>query len=334
MIKATKLASGTTQAIGSSLPYKFPGHAGENTKGGTAVGSSTRIVDVPTNGKTPDVTTKRKRSQDETRENEVPRKGKCLKGFQVNMEDLDNSGGLGVPTELLTRAPLASQLGVTTSPSYVVCDTGCPIDSQRFPLHDVSESAAHGTGRQQPLPHKFPASPINSHELSKSVASNAALDAATAAIACAGTSLDINNIGLLNGLCERLDNPDLYTCPITRQRIIELLEIASKEIAKTCAAGLWEITARVAQEHHFVCPPQMEDTVKSYIKMIDTVNENSRLFDEGDLIGLLTRIQSVAVTLNLIYQLDYTRLTNPSRSRQKYLRVLPVFSVKVGRLRM
>lgn len=56
-------------------------------------------------------------------------------------------------------------------------------------------------------------------------------------------------------------------------------------MAKTRAAGLWEITARVAQERHFVCPPQMEGTVKSYIKMVDIVNENSACFEEEDLKG-------------------------------------------------
>ncbi|KAG9104226.1 hypothetical protein FRC06_004443 [Ceratobasidium sp. 370] len=162
-------------------------------------------------------------------------------------------------------------------------------DPQRSPLRDVSAPAAYGAGRQQPLPRNFPAPPISSH-LSKTVADSAALDAATAAIARAGTSLDVGDTSLLNDLCERLRNPDLYTRPITRQRIIELLEIASEEIAKTRAAGLWEITARVAQERHFVCPPQMEGTVKSYIKMVDTVNENSGSFDEDDLMARLVKI--------------------------------------------
>ncbi|KAG8748233.1 hypothetical protein FRC10_007621 [Ceratobasidium sp. 414] len=177
-----------------------------------------------------------------------------------------------------------------------------PHAPQRSPAdaraqHVDPRDAAYGAGRQQPLPRNFPAPPISAH-LSKSVADNAALDAATAAIARAGSSLDVSDAGLLNDLCERLGNPDLYTRPITRQRIIELLEIASEEIAKTRAAGLWEITARVAQERHFVCPPPMEGTVKSYIKMVDTVNENSGSFDEDDLIGLSIRIRSGAA-LNL-----------------------------------
>ncbi|KAG8701381.1 hypothetical protein FRC08_004105 [Ceratobasidium sp. 394] len=159
--------------------------------------------------------------------------------------------------------------------------------AQHVDPQSASRDAAYGAGRQQPLPRNFPAPPIS---MSKSVADNAALDAATAAIARAGTSLDVGDTSLLNDLCERLSNPDLYTRPITRQRIIELLEIASDEIAKTRAAGLWEITARVAQERHFVCPPQMEGTVKSYIKMVDTVNENSGSFDENDLIARLTKI--------------------------------------------
>ncbi|QRV75001.1 GATA type zinc finger [Ceratobasidium sp. AG-Ba] len=162
-------------------------------------------------------------------------------------------------------------------------------DPQRSPSRDASATAAYSAGRQQPLPRNFPAPPINAHP-SKTAADNAALDAATAAIARAGTSLDVGDTMLLNDLCERLNNPDLYTRPITRQRIIELLEIASEEIAKTRAAGLWEITARVAQERHFVCPPQMEGTVKSYIKMVDTVNEHSSSFDEDELIARLAKI--------------------------------------------
>ncbi|KAG9128080.1 hypothetical protein FRC07_005220 [Ceratobasidium sp. 392] len=164
-----------------------------------------------------------------------------------------------------------------------------PVNSQRSPSRDASAHATYNAARQQPLPRNFPAPPINSH-LSKSAADNAALDAATAAIARAGSSLDVGDTSLLNDLCERLSNPDLYTRPITRQRIIELLEIASEEIAKTRAAGLWEITARVAQERHFVCPPQMEGTVKSYIKMVDTVNENLGSFDEDDLKARLAKI--------------------------------------------
>jgi hypothetical protein len=56
-------------------------------------------------------------------------------------------------------------------------------------------------------------------------------------------------------------------------------------MAKTRAAGLWEITARVAQERHFVCPPQMEGAVKSYIKMVDIVGENLAAIEEEDLKG-------------------------------------------------
>ncbi|KAG8762671.1 hypothetical protein FRC12_008920 [Ceratobasidium sp. 428] len=164
-----------------------------------------------------------------------------------------------------------------------------PTDTQRSPARDASAHAAYTAARQQPLPRNFPAPPINS-QLSKSTTDNAALDAATAAIACAGSGLDVKNTSLLNDLCERLSNPDLYTRPITRQRIIELLEIASEEIAKTRAAGLWEITARVAQERHFVCPPPMEGTVKSYIKMVDTVNENLGSFDEDELKARLAKI--------------------------------------------
>ncbi|KAG8732504.1 hypothetical protein FRC11_013157 [Ceratobasidium sp. 423] len=154
----------------------------------------------------------------------------------------------------------------------------------RAPQYPITESPAF-TSRAQPLPRSLPAPPISKH-----ATDSAALDAAIAAITKAGDNLDVGDTGLLNDLCERLSNPELYTRPITRQRIIELLEVASDEMAKTRAAGLWEITARVAQERHFVCPPQMEGTVRSYIKMVDTVNENSAAFDEEDLKARLVRI--------------------------------------------
>ncbi|KAG9087778.1 hypothetical protein FS749_002650, partial [Ceratobasidium sp. UAMH 11750] len=122
----------------------------------------------------------------------------------------------------------------------------------------------------------------------------------TVAITRADTGFDISDTSLLNNLCERLGDPDLYTRPITRQRIIRLLEAASKEIAKTRAAGLWEVTARVAQELHFVCPPQVESTVKSYIKMVDTMNENLGSFYERDLIAQLGKInQSKPFQVNI-----------------------------------
>ncbi|KAF8753546.1 hypothetical protein RHS01_06967 [Rhizoctonia solani] len=108
-------------------------------------------------------------------------------------------------------------------------------------------------------------------------------------------------------LLQRPQPRTLYRA-IARQRIIELLEVglpifdpspavrpsplgvASEEMAKTRAAGLWEITARVAQERHFVCPPQMEGAVKNYIKMIDTVNDNSAAIEEEDLKGIVDRL--------------------------------------------
>lgn len=37
----------------------------------------------------------------------------------------------------------------------------------------------------------------------------------------------------------------------------------------------------------------MEGTVKSYIKMVDTVNENSSSFDEAELIGELIWFQGL-----------------------------------------
>ncbi|CAE6424151.1 unnamed protein product [Rhizoctonia solani] len=155
----------------------------------------------------------------------------------------------------------------------------------RAPQYPITESPAFSSSRAQPLPRSLPAPPISKH-----ATDSAALDAATAAIIKAGDNLDVGDTGLLNDLCERLSNTELYTRPITRQRIIELLEVASDEMAKTRAAGLWEITARVAQERHFVCPPQMEGTVKCYIKLIDTVNENSAAFDEEDLKARLVRV--------------------------------------------
>lgn len=90
--------------------------------------------------------------------------------------------------------------------------------------HDAGAPAPTFAPGRHPLPRNFPAPPINSH-LSKSVADSAALDAATAAITRAGGSLDVGDTGLLDDLCERLSNPELYTRPITRQRIIELLEV-------------------------------------------------------------------------------------------------------------
>ncbi|KDN48622.1 hypothetical protein RSAG8_02609, partial [Rhizoctonia solani AG-8 WAC10335] len=155
----------------------------------------------------------------------------------------------------------------------------------RAPQYPITESPVFNTSRAQPLPRTLPAPPISKH-----AADSAALDAATAAITKAGDNLDVGDTGLLNDLCERLSNPELYTRPITRQRIIELLEVACDEMAKTRGAGLWEITARVAQERHFVCPPQMEGTVKCYIKLIDTVNENSAAFEEEDLKARLAQI--------------------------------------------
>lgn len=192
------------------------------------------------------------------------------------------------------HAPLPHPL---TQPRTAQRPTADARSSQHLAPDSHSSSNSHDAGTpapafapgRQPLPRNFPAPPINS-QLSKSVADSAALDAATAAITRAGGNLDVGDTGLLDDLCERLSNPELYTRPITRQRIIELLEIASEEIAKTRAAGLWEITARVAQERHFVCPPQMEGTVKSYIKMVDTVNENSGSFDEAELIARLDKI--------------------------------------------
>ncbi|KAG9082044.1 hypothetical protein FRC06_005271 [Ceratobasidium sp. 370] len=174
-------------------------------------------------------------------------------------------------------------------PSRQMVEVSSKGEPQYSLSRDASAPAAYGTSRQQPLPHDFPAPPINSHA-AQSPTDSAALDAATAAIVRAGSNLDIGDTGLLNVICEKLRNPYLYTHPIARQHIIELLEIVSEEIAKTRAAGRWEITIRVAQGRHFVCPPQMEGTVKSYVEMIDTVNENSGSFDEDDLIARLAEI--------------------------------------------
>ncbi|KAB5593971.1 Siderophore biosynthesis regulatory protein URBS1 [Ceratobasidium theobromae] len=163
------------------------------------------------------------------------------------------------------------------------------------PTHARLPHPLNRSPQYHPLPRTLPAPPSSKHSDAQ------ALDAA---IAQAADTLDIANTGLLNDLVDRLASPALYTRPATRKLIVQLLEVrlcdvffasdmsqvASDEIAKTRAAGLWEITARVAQERHFVCPPQMEGTVKSYIKMVDTVNENSGAFDEDDLKARLARI--------------------------------------------
>ncbi|KAF8699145.1 zinc finger binding DNA consensus sequence [AT]GATA[AG], partial [Rhizoctonia solani] len=173
----------------------------------------------------------------------------------------------------------------------------------RAPQYPIADSPAFNSNRAQPIPRTLPAPPTSKH-----ATDSASLDAATAAITKAGDNLDVSDAGLLHDLCERLSNPGLYTRVIARQRIIELLEVglpifdpspavrpsplgvASEEMAKTRAAGLWEITARVAQERHFVCPPQMEGAVKNYIKMIDTVNDNSAAIEEEDLKGIVDRL--------------------------------------------
>jgi hypothetical protein len=102
-----------------------------------------------------------------------------------------------------------------------------PLNHRRPPVdprpHSPHDALAYGAGRQ-PLPRNFPAPPSHS----RSPADNAALDAATAAITRAAGSLDVGDTGLLDELCETLRNPDLYTRPITRQRIIELLEVGWK----------------------------------------------------------------------------------------------------------
>ncbi|CCO31721.1 Siderophore biosynthesis regulatory protein URBS1 [Rhizoctonia solani AG-1 IB] len=155
----------------------------------------------------------------------------------------------------------------------------------KAPQYPITESPAFTSNRAQPIPRTLPAPPTSKHATDSAV-----LDAATAAITKAGDNIDVNDAGQLSELCERLSNPELYTRPITRQRIIDLLEVASEEMAKTRAAGLWEITARVAQERHFVCPPQMEGAVKSYIKMVDIVGENLAAIEEEDLKARLARI--------------------------------------------
>ncbi|CAE6447216.1 unnamed protein product [Rhizoctonia solani] len=155
----------------------------------------------------------------------------------------------------------------------------------RAPQYPITESPAFNSNRAQPLPRSLPAPPISKH-----AAESAGLDTVTAAITKAADNLDVGDAAVLSDLCERLSNPELYTRPVTRQRIIELLEVACDEMAKTRAAGLWEITARVAQERHFVCPPQMESAVKSYIKMVDAANENLPAFEEEDLKARLVRV--------------------------------------------
>ena len=133
------------------------------------------------------------------------------------------------PDSPVTHAPLPHPL---TQPRAAQRP---PVDaraSQQSTPNSHSSTNSHDTGApaptfapgRHPLPRNFPAPPINSH-LSKSVTDSAALDAATAAITRAGGNLDVGDTGLLDDLCERLSNPELYTRPITRQRIIELLEV-------------------------------------------------------------------------------------------------------------
>lgn len=127
------------------------------------------------------------------------------------------------------HAPLPHPL---TQPRTAQRPTADARSSQHLAPDSHSSSNSHDAGTpapafapgRQPLPRNFPAPPINS-QLSKSVADSAALDAATAAITRAGGNLDVGDTGLLDDLCERLSNPELYTRPITRQRIIELLEV-------------------------------------------------------------------------------------------------------------
>ncbi|KAG9087777.1 hypothetical protein FS749_002649 [Ceratobasidium sp. UAMH 11750] len=274
------------------MDRQFPAHLEPNMSRVTTDGSSSRIPEISSEGKILDVTAKRKGVQDETEESEAPGKRKRVKGPQGNAEDHNNSGGLEPTEPLQTSVPSPPETGKTMPLSSAISSARAaqyPADPQCPPLRKGSSLAIYDTSRPQHLPNTFPALLTDSH-LSKGVANSAALDATTAAITRAGSSLDVGDTSLLNDLCEKLSSRDLYTHPITRQRIIELLEIAGGEIAKTRAAGLWEITARVAQERHFVCPPQMEGTVKSYIKMVDTVNENSGSFDEDDLIAQLVKI--------------------------------------------
>ncbi|QRW18244.1 GATA type zinc finger [Rhizoctonia solani] len=152
----------------------------------------------------------------------------------------------------------------------------------RAPQYPIADSPAFNSNRAQPIPRTLPAPPTSKH-----ATDSASLDAATAAITKAGDNLDVSDAGLLHDLCERLSNPDSIP---ERLLASELLNYSSEEMAKTRAAGLWEITARVAQERHFVCPPQMEGAVKNYIKMIDTVNDNSAAIEEEDLKGIVDRL--------------------------------------------
>ncbi|KAG9075474.1 hypothetical protein FRC06_010071, partial [Ceratobasidium sp. 370] len=204
-------------------------------------------------------------------------------------------------------------------PSRQMVEVSSKGEPQYSLSRDASVPAAYGTSRQQPLPHDFPAPPINSH-VAHSPTDSAALDAATAAIARAGSNLDIGDTGLLNDICEKLSNPYLYTHPIARQHIIELLEIASEEIAKTRAAGQWERT-HVDQGVHSVCSPQMEGTIESYVKMVDTVNENSGSFEEDVLIARLAKInQSKPFQTNITSKMS---CLSCQRRKMKCNRALP-----------